>query len=171
MRFEALGSIDDLNQSLALSTEPVDPNDPEYVRHINNVGVGLQYRFSRFGWEALDDLDCAVALYESLLSDSRIDRAMILNNFSNIFKSRFDLLGEIEDLNRCIEFKREAVAIPGGNMNLNGLGGALLVRFDVTGNMDELTNAIEVLEEAFNFTTSPAERIRCFTNFALALSS
>ncbi|KAJ7128032.1 CHAT domain-containing protein [Mycena epipterygia] len=160
-RFERLGDLDDLNQSVlrfeaAVTLTP--DGHPKKPSCLNNLGNSLLSRFERLG--SLDDLNQSVLRFEStitLIPDDHPDKPSWLNSLGNSLLSRFERLGNLDDLNQSVLRLEAAVTLtPDGQPNmpslLNNLGNSLGRRFKRLGDLDDLNQSVLRLETAVTLT-------------------
>ena len=87
----------------------------------------------------MEDLSCAIAIWNSYSTVvNHPNYAEYLNGLECALQMRFDRKGSMEDLNRAIETKEQAVKSPPVDhpdhaMYLNNLGSALQSRLETTG--------------------------------------
>ncbi|KAF8185227.1 CHAT domain-containing protein [Mycena galopus ATCC 62051] len=160
-RFERLGDLDDLNQSVlkyaaAIALTPDGhPGKPSYL---NNLGTSLVRRFERLG--DINDLKQSVLRLEAavtLTPDGYSDKPSLLENLGNSLLSRFQQLGDLDDLNQSVLRIEAAVALtpdgyPDKPLKLNSLGNSLLRRFERLGDLNDLNQSILRLEAAIALT-------------------
>lgn len=100
---------------------------------------------------------------------------VMLNNFGIMLGIRFRRMGSLNDLNRAIEFVREAVdATPHDHPNraarLSNLGSCLSIRSTQTASMDDLDRAVSVAREATEVIPyQHPNRAVCFGNLGSIL--
>ncbi|KAJ7090654.1 CHAT domain-containing protein [Mycena epipterygia] len=162
-RFERLGGLDDLNQSvLRLETAvTLTPDDhPDKSSWLNSLGSSLLSRFKRIG--GLDDLNQSVLRLEAALTltlDGHPDKPLCLNNLGISLISRFEQLGGLNDLNQSVLSFEAAVALtpddhPDKPSLLTNLGNSLCSRFEQLGGsgLDDLNQSVFRLEAAVTLT-------------------
>ncbi|KAJ7448639.1 TPR-like protein [Mycena galericulata] len=160
-RFERLGSLLDINQSVVLLKAAVDhtlQGEPHEPAWLNDLGNSLLSRFERLG--DLDDLNQSVLRLEAavfLTPEGQPDKPSWLNNLGNSLLSRFERLGDLDDLNQSVLRLEAAVFLtPEGQPDkpswLNNLGNSLLSRFERLGDLDDLNQSVLRLEAAVFLT-------------------
>ncbi|KAJ6599666.1 CHAT domain-containing protein [Mycena sp. CBHHK59/15] len=160
-RFERLGELDDLNQSLSRFEAAValtPDGHPDKPGWLNNLGNSLLSRFEHLG--DLNDLDQSILREEAavaLTPDGHPDSPSRLSNLGNSLHSRFERLGDLDDLNQSISRKEAAVALtPDGHpdkpSSLNNLGKSLLARFERLGDLDDLNQSLSRFQAAVALT-------------------
>ena len=125
-------------------------------------------------------LDAEVAAWEEaarIPEGDAVKHAVRLNNASVGLHNRYDARGDEKDLQRSIDYSRQAVAAaPPGHRDAYGwqanLGNTLRHRYERTGVIADLDDAIEVADRAV--ATAPAEwrgRRECLSNLGSALQA
>ncbi|KAJ7258706.1 TPR-like protein [Mycena rebaudengoi] len=118
-RFERLGGLDDLNQSVlrfeaAVTLTP--DGHPSKPSLLNNLGNSLLGRFERLG--GLDDLNQFEAAV-TLTPDGHPDKPSRLNNLGNSLLGRFERLGGLDDLNQSVlRFEAAVTLTPAGHQTI-----------------------------------------------------
>ncbi|KAJ7110498.1 hypothetical protein C8R44DRAFT_742976 [Mycena epipterygia] len=114
-RFERLGSLPDINQSVVMLEAAVvrtPDGHPDMPVMLSNLGVSLQHRFERLG--DLSDLNKSIMMFEDavqLTPDGHPGMPGRLNNFGNSLLGRFGWLGDLSDLNKSIMMYEDAVRL------------------------------------------------------------
>ncbi|KAF8177775.1 CHAT domain-containing protein, partial [Mycena galopus ATCC 62051] len=160
-RFERLGDLNDLNQSVlrfeaAVAFTP--DGHPAKPSWLNNLGTSLVRRFERLG--DLNDLNQSLLRKEAavlLTPDGYPEKPSQLNNLGNSFLRRFERLGDLNDLNQSVLRFEAAVALtPDGHPDkpsqLNNLGISLVRRFERLGDLDDLNQSVLRKEAAVALT-------------------
>ncbi|KAJ7921718.1 CHAT domain-containing protein [Mycena leptocephala] len=160
-RFERLGDLDDLNQSVfrfqaAVALTPDShPTKPSWL---NNLGSSLLSRFERLG--DLEDLNQSVLRSEAavaLTPDGHPDKPSQLNSLGNSLLRRSEHLDDLTDLNQSVlRFEAAFALTPDGHPEkpfwLNNLGISLLSRFHRLGDLDDLNKSVLRFEAAVALT-------------------
>jgi len=152
--FDRTGSINDLNKAVAMAekaTELLESVDQAEQAVIWNVYAGiLRRRGEQTG--SRDDLDKSIAAFETAISLSTDSN--FLHNLGNVLQTRFDITGNIDDLNSAIS-KYRAVDSDDpfeGAAYASSLGTALGKRYDWLRNEKDLEESIVENEKAVNLT-------------------
>ncbi|KAJ7261501.1 CHAT domain-containing protein [Mycena rebaudengoi] len=160
-RFERLGGLDDLNQSV-LSYEAavtLTPNShPDKPSLLNGIGNSLFRRFERLG--GLDDLNQSISRFEAavtLTADSHLVKPSLLSNLGNALLGRFAHLGDLDDLKQSVLTLEAAVILTLDDHQvkpslLGNLGNSLYLRFKQLGGIDDLNWSVLRLQAAVNLT-------------------
>jgi tetratricopeptide (TPR) repeat protein len=104
-----------------------------------------------------------------LAPDDDPEKSAYLNNLGRALQTRFDRLGELDDLEQAILLKQHSVDLtPGDNPNkqgrLNNLGIALAKRFDRTGELGDLERAITLIRRAVNLALDDPSDMQGYLN-------
>ncbi|KZV68454.1 TPR-like protein [Peniophora sp. CONT] len=180
-RFEALGSLDDLERALAarrhaLELLPEDHHD--WALRLSDLAYSLWNRFERLG--ELNDLELTIATQRravELTPDWHPDKHMWLNNLGNSLQNRFVRLGELVDLEHAITTQQRAVEIiPDGHPDkptwMNNLGLSLHIRFERLGELVDLEHAIATQRCAVEtIPDGHPNQPTCLNNLGLSLHS
>ncbi|KAJ7835221.1 CHAT domain-containing protein, partial [Mycena leptocephala] len=160
-RFERLGDLDDLNNSVLRAEDAVHltpDGHPDKPCKLSNLGNSL---LTRFGWLGdLNDLNNSVLRAEDavrLTPDGHTDKPMMLNNLGNSLFRRFEQLGDLGDLNNSISIREDAVHLtldghPDKPSRLSNLGGSLICRFEQLGDLEDLNKSVSIREDAVRLT-------------------
>ncbi|KAJ6461801.1 CHAT domain-containing protein [Mycena sanguinolenta] len=160
-RFERLGDLDNLNQSvlrLEAAVALTPESHPDKPSQLSNLGNSLLCRFERLS--DLDDLTQSVFRLEAaaaLTPDGHPDKASWVNNLGTALLRRFERLGDLDDLNQSELRLEAAVALtPDGHPDkpslLSNLGNSLLRHFERLSDLDDLTQSVLRLEAAVALT-------------------
>ena len=104
-------------------------------------------------------------------------RLSLLNNLANALRTRFDQLGQREDLDEAISLHRGALELrtaphPDRPGSLNNLANALRRRFDQLGQREDLDKAISLHRQALELFPAPhPDRPSSLNNLANTLST
>ncbi|KAJ7454490.1 TPR-like protein [Mycena latifolia] len=161
-RFEQLGELADINQSVAMFKTMIECAPQEYPHKavlFNNLAQSLFRRFERLG--DLTDIDQSVAMFDAavgLTPDNNPDKPLKLSGLGASLAFRFERLGKIPDINQALSTFEAAVRItPDGDSakprRLSDLGMALLSRFKFKGRKPEdIHDSLSTLETALRLT-------------------
>jgi CHAT domain-containing protein len=110
-RFDAYGSIDDLERAIELREANVRDQPPaDAVGERAMLGTLLRRRWSIE--RRTEDLQRAVELLESVIDvPAGRDRPARLTNLGNALLNRYDAMGDVEDLRRAAELQEQAVEL------------------------------------------------------------
>ena len=184
MRFDIVGSSDDINRSLDLYQHVIQsynkkPLSESYYNRLTELWK------SPAAAELTNDVDLAVASYKTaILSLNEIHPysdpgAPIYLEFSElVLRSNFAKTGSPENLHQIVRLWEDAaVSTPQSHMNysryLRSLSNALLFRFTELGKLDDLGQALSLSEQALGFANQHGveERGDYFWVFAVAMLS
>ncbi|MCD7436724.1 CHAT domain-containing protein [Streptomyces lincolnensis] len=115
-RFLARGSMDDLDDAIALWQEAVDsrrPGDPHGVMARSGLAVALHQRYDRRGTAA--DLDEAVERLTAAaaLGTDPAERRAVLTNLGHAHQARYEITDDAQELARAVAAQREALSLRG----------------------------------------------------------
>jgi tetratricopeptide (TPR) repeat protein len=153
-RFDRAGSISDLHKAVDMATkatELLEPLDQAEQAIIWNVYGGiLRRRGEQIG--SRDDLDKSIAAFETAISLSAENN--FLHNLGNALQTRFDITGQMEDLNNAINQYRAVDSDDPfeGAAYASSLGTALGKRYDLLRNGKDLEESIAENEKAVKLT-------------------
>jgi tetratricopeptide (TPR) repeat protein len=161
LRFERLGNVADIDDSIALSRRSVNlmpKNDPDRVNELANLGNSLMRRFERFG--DITDIDKAITSLQAVVDlapKDDADRHQHLSNLAASLDTRFEQFGHLADLNHAIELKQAAIdCTPDGHSDkpflFGGLGLSLMNRFIRLGDFTDIDNAVASRRAAVDLT-------------------
>ncbi|KAJ7930357.1 CHAT domain-containing protein, partial [Mycena leptocephala] len=164
-RFERLGSMQDINQSIMMLNTAVTltPNGhPDKPGRLNNLGTSLARRFERLG--DLNNLNRSIIMFEDavqLTPDDHPDKPSRLNNLGNSLCRCFEWLGDLRDINKSVLMFEDAVQLtPDGHPDkpgwLNNLGNSLSLRFKQLGDPQDSQQLLLHYTSAACSTTGPA---------------
>ena len=185
-RYERLGELEDLEQSIAASGEAlqlVPGRSPPRVVVASDLGLGLRLRYERFGDttdlnESVDLAREAVGLGREAaqLHPGSVRLPELLANLANVLCVRFELGHDPADAEDAVQVARESVASLGGPDHpsrsgcLNNLGRALGCRYDARGDVSDLADEVAAFREALDLAdASRPERGGWLTNLGIAL--
>ncbi|KAJ7193467.1 TPR-like protein [Mycena pura] len=145
-RFECLGSLLDINQSVEMLESAVQltpDGHPDKPSRLNNLGNSLLGRFERLG--DLSNINKSVLMFEDavkLTPDGHPEKPSRLNNLGYSLLRRFERLGDLSDMNKSVLMFEDAVKLtPNGHPDkpslLNNLGSSLLRRFERLGDLKD----------------------------------
>ncbi|KAF8209992.1 CHAT domain-containing protein [Mycena galopus ATCC 62051] len=159
MRFEQLGGLGDLDESIsrqkyALLLASNDYNHARVSAWLNTLGLLLNLRFERFG--DIKDLNEGISIQEEALSltpDGHPDKPARLNNLGIFLQNRFQRLGDLSGLHKAISRQdlnpEKAIFLPDDEpTRLNIFRNSLQYCFQRYGNLSDLNEAISKQEEA-----------------------
>ncbi|KAF8421523.1 hypothetical protein L210DRAFT_3654453 [Boletus edulis BED1] len=185
-RFNRLGELSDLEDAMSIHRDAVvltPHGHPDKPTHLNNLGDSFRARFKRLG--ELSDLEDAISTHRDavvitphghsdkprpisrmpfrhrdavvLTPDGHPDKPRHLNNLGLSFITRFERLGELNDLEDAISTLRDAVVTtPHGHPHkltcLNNLGSSFTARFERLGELSDLEDAISTQRDAVVLT-------------------
>ncbi|KAJ7693183.1 CHAT domain-containing protein [Mycena rosella] len=160
-RFERLGNIVDLNQSVSKLEAAVEaiPNDhPTRVALLNNTGNALLSRFERLG--ELSDLNRSILRFKATIAlthDGNPAKPTLFSNLGDSLLSRYQRLGELTDVDQAVVMFETAVALtaeghPDKPLYLSRLGRSLLRRFEQVGDPTDINRSVVMLEATVKFT-------------------
>ena len=156
VRFDMTGSIDDLEQAIAMIDLAIASTPAaDRASRLVDLATCLQTKYERNS--SLDDLNQAITVGEqALLLLPRDDKMQVLlkNDLAVALQSRFQRTGLINDVDRAITFNKQIlestpVNDPSRVSTLNNLSFALQLRFEGGGAIEDLDQAIEIGEKAF----------------------
>ncbi|CAH0054873.1 unnamed protein product [Clonostachys solani] len=173
LRFQESGSMDDLHQSIELSSlvlQHSDIKDPKYGLYLNLYAGSLNTRHAWTG--SISDLMTGGTLMAKYL-DSCYERvvkgAVPFYNHSCIVLSDCQIsyykafqTQDLKPLDTAILFAELAIRkTPEGDSSLSNslskLASALVMRYKVTGKADDLTRAVEEAEKSVKISPAPFE--------------
>ena len=121
------------------------------------------------------DLDGAIVLWReavALCPQNYEDRSIVMGGLVESLWTRFEVQGNVEDLDEVIELRRAVLSLPNDHVDiaartdqnlscrpedhsdrpsvLDGLAISLATRFGQNGNMDDLNEAVQLLREALS---------------------
>jgi hypothetical protein len=147
-RYEQLGQLEDLEQSIAASGDAlqlVPGPSPQRAAVVSDLGLALRLRYERFGdtTDLADSVDLAREAADlGRAAASRYPRSVrlheLLANLANVLCVRFELGHDPADAGDAVQAARESVTLLGPNDPsrpgcLNNLGRALGCRYDAGG--------------------------------------
>ncbi len=146
------------------------PDSPEISSYLNNLGIGLGYRYDQTG--ELADLERMVEVYEQAVEKTlpgSPDLPSRLNNLGNGLSGRYARMGTLADLARAIDAYEQAVEqTPPGSPELsrylNSLGTGLSRRYARTEDLADLVRVIEAYEQAVKQTPSGSPDLPGYLN-------
>ncbi|MFF5225065.1 CHAT domain-containing protein [Dactylosporangium sp. NPDC000521] len=128
----------------------VDTGHPNLATYFSRLAVGLGIRYERE--RRRTDLDGAVAAAQRALEltpAGDAERPERLINASNTWQLRYEVSGQVGDLDARIGLLREAVELdPDPSMPWANLSNALLIRFQSEGHSEDLDATIEAARRA-----------------------
>lgn len=175
LRFERLGALQDLEEGLAACSSAADQipaGHRDRAGILINLAMLLCDRYRCLG--SVDDLERGIATGDEALSafdtdnieqlDSRDEdgpsarcpnhdtRDLILFNLGCLYLFKFKRSGDLEDLEKAIQFAMQAVARlslgnPVRSMRFANLGTALSLRYERLGSLADLENSIQAYED------------------------
>ena len=160
IRFEVKRGIDDLNQSIAMSTKAANltpDRDSHRAGYLNTLGNALQLRSEWTG--SIDDLRNAVAMaYESI--DCKTDPHFRYYYYSTLGAGlfrQFKRMGSVKDLNDAINACEEALNLVPNQHDLrlnimNQLGVFLQSRSKLSSELADLNRAVNIANEVIEQT-------------------
>jgi CHAT domain len=180
MRFLYTGASEDLDEAIDLEREAVASVADEPIRtarYCGNLALSLRERFLRH--RDPDDLDAAVRYAEDAVRSGAeagpLDRAGWSSNLAAVLGTRYELTGELVDLDRAVDATRRAVAdTPEGHPDragqLTNLAMALIGRYDRTRAAADLREGTDVAWQAVEASPadSPARAVQLY-NMGVAL--
>ncbi|KAG8857703.1 hypothetical protein FRB91_011018 [Serendipita sp. 411] len=151
IRFERLGNLDDVNNSVARHQEAVSltsDDHPGKPSRLSDLGNSLLARFECLG--NLDDIENAIARHQEavdLAPEDHPHKPRWLSNLGNSLATRFKRRGNLNDIHNAVTRHQAAVNLtPDGHPNkhsrLNNLGSSLRTRFERLGDLDDINNAV-----------------------------
>jgi hypothetical protein len=149
MRFETVGSTDDLYQAVSMGQKAVAASPYDYSPIIfNNLGLSCTRLFDRT--EDPNAADRAIqALEKSLMSASCRGpvKALCLHNLGRFFWARSRLTGSSDDATRSISVLEEALALtahndPSYSLRGHALTNVLYGRYQLIGSLEDLDKSI-----------------------------
>lgn len=175
LRFQRLGAVQDLSEAIAASSRAADQipaccQDRGLV--LMDLAMQLSDRYCLLG--SVDDLEQAIVTGEEALSAFDTDsfeplggrdedealarclnhhrRDIILSNFGGFYQLKFMRSGELEDLEKAIDFDIQAVSRlsfdqPTRSGRFANLGISLRLRYERLGSLADLENAIQAYED------------------------
>ncbi|MFI6732480.1 CHAT domain-containing protein [Nonomuraea sp. NPDC050451] len=179
-RFGQLGTPRDVDEAIAVlrAAEAASDLDDAEGRSalLTNLGVALAQRFDR-SWTG-DDLDEAITAFRrsAELSEGQA-RVTAVSGLSNALHLRFQVGGDLSDLDGAIRLGREAVAdiaddAPDRAGVLSNLGAILQKRFERLGEALDLDEAVSLLGESVRAVTADdPRRAMHLSNYGIALLS
>ncbi|KDR67678.1 hypothetical protein GALMADRAFT_105637 [Galerina marginata CBS 339.88] len=184
-RFDQLGQMEDLENAISSQREalalcpPGHPNRPVPLMRLSNA---LHTRFGQMG--RMEDLEDAISSHHAISSlrealtlrlPGHPNHSYSLINLGSALGTRFDQLGQIEDLEDAISSLREAITLcppghPNRSYSLSNLGKALRIRFDQLGQIEDLEDAMSSNREALTLCpTGHPNRSYALRNLGSAL--
>ncbi|KDQ49312.1 hypothetical protein JAAARDRAFT_200953 [Jaapia argillacea MUCL 33604] len=156
-RFECLGNITDINNSIRVGEDAVrltPDSHPRKPHCLDNLSGSLLLRFQHFG--KFTDINNSIRMQEDavrLIPDGHPDKPDHLDNLGGSLLHRFEWLGNITDMDNSIRMLEDAVQLtPDGHpkkpIYLSNLGCSLLHRFIHLGNIPNIDNSIRMQEDA-----------------------
>ncbi|KAF8534365.1 CHAT domain-containing protein [Trichophaea hybrida] len=159
-RYQQTKELDDLQSSITWAEQGAAaiPRNIDKLHCLNNLVASLISRYEQTG-ECNDNpnyLNHAIILAENILATAPPGHAIQADSFNRVgvmLATRYDRIGNLEDLQKAITFLELAVAAtpldhPNRAGRLNNLGNMLRSRFERTGDFDDLQQAILQGEEA-----------------------
>jgi CHAT domain-containing protein len=177
-KYERDGGLENLTRAAELAQQVVAMTPEQSADRgdaLTNLGGIWRRMREAAGDSYLDaEVDAFVAAAELPAADAE-NRAGWLNNAAVGLHQRYDARGDEADLQRSIDYSRQALSAgPGDHRDrpgwLGNLGNTLRHRYERTGALADLDDAIEVLERAV--ATAPkqwGDRRTCLTNLGSAL--
>ena len=152
-RFEQEGNLEDLDESLATSTEAmllIPPDNPDRTEVVNNLSTAWRRRYERTG--NIDDLNNAITNTKTIVtqtSKENVFYASYVGNYASYLHDRFERTGSLDDLDLSIENYEDAIKylaeenrVDCGRI-LTNFAGVLQRRSERTGSLADLDLAIE----------------------------
>ncbi|KAI5836759.1 CHAT domain-containing protein [Morchella snyderi] len=129
-------------------------NDPRYQLsdRLRDLGGLYTDRYNRYG--EFVDLETSVGYLEKAISlDNSNPSVELLMRLSSHYKTRFELLGGLDDLDRSIKLCGQALSIMAASHRGQAvfsafLGSLLISRYDQRGNKEDLETALEMVQMA-----------------------
>ena len=179
-RFEATGSLADLEKSIAAGRQSIilDTTDPvEVMRFRSNLALSLCCRFEL----TLDDsdIDSAVQLITSTpmgVGDFRANAEM-MSALGFILSSRYRATGAISDINSAVDASNKALklaqesAIGGLGSFLLNASANLLARYQRTLDVSDLIQVSEQCHEVVRTARSEQQKAGAISNLAISMES
>ncbi|KAJ6585889.1 CHAT domain-containing protein [Mycena capillaripes] len=156
-RFELLGDLRDINQSVLMCQEAVQctPDDHSFKHYRGvNLGRSLLRRFKRLG--DLGDLNEGVFMYEQAvrqIPDGHPEAIQWLRNLGDFLRLRFECLGDSGDMDQAILMFKRALQLtpddhPHKHMQYNTLGNYLLGRFKRLRDLGDINESVLMYEQS-----------------------
>ncbi|KAJ7651899.1 CHAT domain-containing protein [Mycena rosella] len=158
VRFERLGNLDNLNESIQVSGEAVTMCSSDDVQrkssYLNGLANSFRRRFQHLG--NMNDLDQAILAAKqaiTFLPHGHPSRAWRLMGLGNTLRNRFSRLNNLADLNDAISAQEEALILSPDDHSskvslLYNLADNLKVRYEELGDNDVYDQMIGLYELA-----------------------
>jgi tetratricopeptide (TPR) repeat protein len=173
-RYQATGALSDLDRAIVLLEEAERaPDKPWQLRRISGLyQLGVLYRQRHSRTHARQDIDAAVRLLSAGV-DPETSLPGILTGLGNALLSRYDAMGDDEDLRAALRMQEAAVRrTKAGDWQLasryNNLGNTLSRAGQVWGDRDLTRAAIDSYRAALTLTGQDAQE-RASREFNLAV--
>lgn len=160
-RFEYIGSMDDIEESVAVHKEAAVlclNRHADQCAILTNLAGSLTRRFDRSG--NLSDIHEAIRLRKdalALVPDGNVIKSVILSDLGTSFARLFEHSGNLFDVDQAIMLQQQAIeSIPAGHASiakyLNTLGHSCLCRFQRLGSIYDLNRSIGLRRQAVSMT-------------------
>ncbi|KAF7348382.1 Aromatic di-alanine and TPR containing protein [Mycena sanguinolenta] len=161
-RFDSTGDIDDIRQSVILLRQAVlcTPDNEMEIKanRWTNLGIVTRRLFSVSSDHRIADINISIEAHEtglSLLPPDHHNRALILRNLAQSFRTRFHHFNDPVDMDRSLLSQQQAIDLLADNdpdiaQHLDALGTAYLQRFYAGRNVEDVQNAIAHIQRARN---------------------
>ncbi len=177
-KYERDGGLENLTRAVELAQQVVAMTPEQSADRgdaLTNLGGIWRRMREAAGDSYLDaEVDAFVGAAELQVADAP-NRPGWLNNASVGLHQRYDARGDEADLQRSIDYSRQALSAGAGDYRdrpgwLGNLGNTLRHRYERTGALADLDDAIEVLERAVAAAPKQwGDRRTCLTNLGSAL--
>ncbi|TFK35286.1 CHAT domain-containing protein [Crucibulum laeve] len=174
-KFNESGASDDLIEAIEFQRAAVhlrSATHPDLPNALNNLASMLTKS------HLPEDLDESIELHRQalrLFSTNHGDRLTVLKNLRNSLNKRYEVRGEVTDLDEIIELQREAVEMIINSPNrfeyLDYLADKMKKRFEISSDRKDLNDALDLQREAIELSHAGPhpDRPVFMHNFALDL--
>jgi tetratricopeptide (TPR) repeat protein len=157
-----LPSLNDVDEALSLGDEALDLSGGQHdtrshmrlLLYVSDFRA-MRYRIRHTALDALDDLNCAIALAELAVQKQPRDSRAVFTAVQYLLK-RYERVGDYWDVELAVRYAEEAcVGAIDDYKLLVCLCDALQSRYTATRHHGDLDEAIQRLKEALRFTSIP----------------
>lgn len=173
-RYHATGDRRDLDEAIGLYRTAVaraDPGDRDQAIFLNNLGLALRLRFQRNGQRS-DLEDGITAIRTALGAFPEDDRGEYRSSLAMVLLDRYELGGNLTDLNEAVRAARDAGARPDVRQaeQLSNLGLILRIRYEQTHELADIDAAVEAGRAAVAAAMHTRDRARYLSVLSCSLA-
>ncbi|WP_049556713.1 CHAT domain-containing protein [Nonomuraea sp. SBT364] len=147
------GDLDEMIDALRRGVAAADPQDEHVGMYRSDLANALMLKFHRGGGRRV--LDEAVRSYRRALAESpqHAERAMALTGLGSALSYRYELTGNLDELDESVDSHRAAVTLTGPDhqnyaLYLANLGATLEQRYERTRRGEDTDEAARVMRDA-----------------------